>query len=171
MTRDLRVTVVTLLILAACVALQSTILGWIAIGGVRPDLALIVLVFVALRKGAMVGQVAGFASGIVEDFASVSPLGFHMLLGTVIGFLAGLPSGNLFVDPLAMPILLTVTATIVKGLVSGIVSALFGLEASGFRYFAGRLWIEAGYNALLSPFLFAALNLVRMFKQSEKQES
>ncbi len=171
MTRDLRVTIVTFFIMAACVVLQSTVLSVIEIGGVRPDLALIVLVFVSLRRGAMVGQVAGFASGVVEDFASVSPLGFHMLLRAVIGFLAGLPSGNLFVDPLLMPILLTASATIVKGLVSGIVSALFGLEASGFRYFAGRLWIEAGYNALLSPFLFAVLGLLKMFKQAEKQES
>jgi rod shape-determining protein MreD len=169
MSGNLRVTVVTFLILAGCVLLQSTLLGWVAIGGVRPDLALIVLVFVALRRGAMVGQVAGFASGIVEDFASVSPLGFHMLLRAVIGYLAGLPAGNLFVDPLLMPILLTVIATIVKGLISGLVSALFALEASGFRYFAGRLWIEAGYNALLAPFVFALLGLLRIFKPADKE--
>jgi uncharacterized Tic20 family protein len=53
MGRDLRAIVVAFVIMAACVALQSTILGKIAILGVRPDLALIVLVFVALRRGSM----------------------------------------------------------------------------------------------------------------------
>ncbi len=169
MGRDLRVTIITFLILAGCVVLQSILPGWLSIVGVRPDFALIVLIFVALRRGSMVGQVAGFASGIVEDFASVSPLGFHMLLRSVIGFIAGLPAGNLFLDPLFMPILLTVIATIFKGLVSGLVSALFGLEASGFRYFAGRLWIEAACNALASPFLFALLGLFRIFKATDKE--
>jgi rod shape-determining protein MreD len=170
MGRDLKALVVAFVLLAACVVLQSTILGRIAILGVRPDLALIVLVFVALRRGSMTGQVAGFTSGIVEDLVSASPVGFHMLLRTLIGFLYGLFSGNVFVDPLLMPIVLTVVATILKGLISGIVSLVFGLKASGFLYFTGRLWIEAGYNALAAPFLFALLNLLKVFKQSEKEE-
>ncbi|OHD73987.1 MAG: rod shape-determining protein MreD [Spirochaetes bacterium RBG_13_68_11] len=169
MGRDLKAIVVAFAILAVCVVLQSTILGRIAILGVRPDLALIVLVFVALRRGSMTAQVAGFASGIVEDLVSASPVGFHMLLRTLIGFLYGLFSGNVFVDPLLMPIVLTIVATILKGLISGIVSLVFGLKASGFLYFTGRLWIEAGYNALTAPFLFALLNLLKVFKQSEKE--
>jgi hypothetical protein len=38
-------------------------------------------------------------------------------------------------------------------------------------YFAGRLWIEAGYNALAAPFMFALLNLLKVFKQAEKEGS
>ena len=169
MGRDFKAIFIAFVILAACVVLQSTILGRIAILGVRPDLALIVLVFVALRRGSMTAQVAGFASGIVEDLVSASPVGFHMLLRTLIGFLYGLFSGNVFVDPLLMPIVLTIVATILKGLISGIVSLVFGLQASGFLYFTGRLWIEAGYNALTAPFLFALLNLLKVFKQSDKE--
>jgi rod shape-determining protein MreD len=169
MGRDLKATIVAFVLLAACVVLQSTILGRIAILGVRPDLALVVLVFVALRRGSMTAQVAGFASGIVEDLVSVSPVGFHMLLRTLIGFLYGLFSGNVFVDPLLMPIVLTVAATILKGVVSGLVSLVFGLTSSGFGYFAGRLWLEAGYNALAAPFLFALLNLLKVFKQADRE--
>jgi len=171
MGRDLKAIVVTFLIMAACIALQSTILGKIAILGVRPDLALIVLVFVALRRGSMTAQVSGFAAGIVEDLVSASPVGFHMLLRTLIGFLYGIFSGNVFVDPLLMPIVLSIAATIIKGIIAGLVSLLFGLQGSGFMYFAGRLWIEAGYNALAAPFLFALLNLLRVFKQAEREGS
>lgn len=171
MGRDLKAIVAVFVIMAACVVLQSTILGKIAILGVRPDLALIVLMFVALRRGSMTAQIGGFAAGIVEDLVSASPVGFHMLLRTVIGFLYGIFSGNVFLDPLLMPIVLTIAATILKGLISGFVSLLFGLQSSGFMYFAGRLWIEAGYNALAAPFLFALLNLLRVFKQAEREGS
>jgi rod shape-determining protein MreD len=171
MGRDLKAIAVAFAIIAACVVLQSTVFRYIAIRGVRPDLALVVLVFVALRRGSMTAQVAGFAAGIVEDLVSVSPVGFHMLLRTVIGFLYGLLSGNVFVDPLLMPIVLAIVATILKGLISGLVSLVFGLQSSGFMYFAGRLWIEAGYNAIAAPFVFALLNLLKVFKQAEKEGS
>ncbi len=170
MGKDLRITLVTLLFLTVAVLLQSTVLGSIAIASVRPDLALIILVFVSLRRGSMVGQVSGFFSGILEDFMSVSPLGFHPLMRAVIGYLYGLFSGAVFVDPFLMPMVLTVIATLLKGVLSGLVSTVFGLSSSGFLYFTGRLWIEVGYNAVLSPFLFALLNLFKVFKQAEKKE-
>ncbi len=169
MNRDFRATIFTVVAMGICILLQSTILGRIAIRGVRPDLAMLVLVFVSLRRGPMVGQVSGFVSGFLEDLMNLSPLGFHSLLRTVIGFLFGLLSGNVFIDPFLMPIILAVVATILKGIVAGIVSAVFGIESSGFITFAGRLWIEVGYNGIVAPFLFALLNLFRVIKQTDKE--
>ena len=169
MNRDLRVTVFTIVALVICILLQTTILGRIAIRGVRPDLAMLVLVFVSMRRGSMVGEVSGFATGFLEDLMNVSPLGFHSLLRTVIGYLYGLLSGNVFIDPFLMPIVLAVVATILKGILSGIISAIFGLAASGFITFTGRLWIEVGYNGVIAPFLFALLNLFKVFKQADKE--
>ncbi len=165
----LRVFILSLLFLCGAVLLQSTVLGNLAIAGVRPDIALIILVFVSVRRGSMIGQLSGFASGILEDFMSVSPLGFHPLMRAVIGYLYGKFSGKVFIDPFLMPILLTAAATLIKGVISGLVSAVFGLTASGFLYFTGRIWIEMGYNGVLAPFLFALLNLIRTFKQADKE--
>jgi rod shape-determining protein MreD len=167
--RDLRTTIVTIICLAVCIVLQSTILGRVAIRGVRPDLAMLLLVFVSLRRGPMVGQISGFASGFLEDLMNVSPLGFHSLLRTVIGYLYGLLSGNVFVDPFLMPIILAVVATLLKGVLSGVVSGLFGIQSSGFITFTGRLWIEVGYNGIVAPFFFALLNLFKVFKQTDKE--
>lgn len=171
MNRDLKITLFTLLAVGVCIMLQSTLLGRIAIRGVRPDLALIVLVFVSLRRGSMVGQVSGFVSGFLEDLMNVSPLGFHSLLKTVIGYLYGVFSGNVFVDPFLMPMVLAVVATILKGVLAGVVSAVFGIASSGFITFTGRLWIEVAYNGVLAPFLFALLNLFKVFKQADKEGS
>jgi rod shape-determining protein MreD len=169
MNREFRVTFFTIVAMVICILLQSTILGKIAIRGVRPDLALIVLIFVSVRRGSMVGQVSGFATGFLEDLMNVSPLGFHSLMRTVIGYVYGLLSGNMFIDPILLPIILTVIATILKGILAGIISAVFGIEASGFITFRGRLWIEVGYNGVIAPFFFALLNLFKVFKQADKE--
>ncbi len=169
MNRDVRVTIFTILAISVCVLLQSTLLNRIAIRGVRPDLALIVLIFVSMRRGSMVGQISGFAAGIFEDLMNVSPLGFHSLMRTLIGYLYGIFAGNVFIDPFLMPMILTAIATILKGLLAGIISAIFGIGSSGFIIFTGRLWIEVAYNGVLAPFLFALLGIFRIFKQAEKE--
>jgi rod shape-determining protein MreD len=169
MNRDLRTTLYTILALVICILLQSTVFRYIALRGVQPDLALLVLVFVSMRRGSMVGQVSGFATGFIEDLMNVSPLGFHSLMRTVIGFLYGLLSGNVFIDPFLMPIILAVVATLLKGVLAGVISAIFGLAASGFITFTGRIWIEVGYNGVIAPFLFALLNLFKVFKQADKE--
>ena len=76
---------------------------------------------------------------------------------------------HVLIDPFLMPIILAVVATLLKGVLSGIVSALFGIASSGFVTFTGRIWIEMGYNGVVAPFLFALLNLFRVFKQADKE--
>jgi rod shape-determining protein MreD len=162
--------IVSLLLLGAAVLLQTTLLPFVAVRGVKPDLVLVILVFVSIRKGAMTGQVSGFLSGLAEDFLSLSPLGFHALIRTCMGFFYGLTAGNIFVDPILIPPVLVVIATLFKGLASSILIALFSLPAAGFAAFAGPFWIELGYNALLAPFFFAALGLFKALRPKDKDE-
>jgi rod shape-determining protein MreD len=156
-------------LIALAVVLQSTLLHWVAIRGVKPDVGLIILVFVAIRRGSMTAQLSGFAAGMVEDFLSLSPLGFHAFIRTVVGFLYGLTVGSIFVDPILMPLILTIAATLLKALVSSLLVSFLSIPAEGFSVFIGPLWIELGYNAVLAPFLFALLGLIKVFKP-QKQE-
>jgi rod shape-determining protein MreD len=169
MSRELKSFLLATGLIALAVVLQSTLLHWVAIRGVIPDLGLIILVFVAIRRGSMTAQLSGFAAGVVEDFLSLSPLGFHAFIRTVVGFLYGLTVGSIFVDPILMPVILTIVATLFKALISSLLVSFLAIPAEGFGVFTGPLWIEVGYNAILAPFLFAVLGLVRVFKP-QKQE-
>jgi len=168
MDRELKTILLSTLLLGSAVLLQSTVLRWVALKGVKPDLALIVLVFVAVRRGSMAAQASGFLAGLLEDSLSLSPLGFNALLRTVLGFFYGLTAGSIFVDPVLMPVLLILVATILKGLASCLLVVIFRIPAPGFQIFAGPLWIEVGYNALLAPFLFAPLRRLRALAPREK---
>ncbi len=169
MSRDLKAFLLSTGMIAVAVVLQSTLLHWVAIRGVIPDLGLIILVFVAIRRGSMTAQLSGFATGVVEDFLSLSPLGFHAFIRTLVGFLYGLTVGSIFVDPILMPVILTIIATLIKGLASSVLVSFLSIPAQGFGVFTGPLWIEMGYNAVLAPFLFALLGLVKVFKPQNKE--
>ena len=169
MSRDLKAFLLSTGMIALAVVLQSTLLHWVAIHGVIPDLGLIILVFVAIRRGSMTAQLSGFATGLIEDVLSLSPLGFHALIRTVVGFLYGLTVGSIFVDPILMPVLLTIIATLFKALISSLLVSVLSIPAEGFSVFTGPLWIEMGYNAVLAPFLFALLGLLKVLKPQNKE--
>jgi rod shape-determining protein MreD len=152
---------IALLLSGGAVVLQTTLFGYISIAGAKPDLALIIILFVANSRGRMEGQVTGFFTGMIEDILSIAPLGFHMILKTVLGFLYGLTKGSVFMDPILMPFILAVTGTALKGLLMVIISALFSLSLNFATVFNLQFLIEMGYNGLLSPLVFALLPLVK----------
>jgi len=169
MSRDLKAFVLSSGLIVSAVVLQSTLLHWVAVRGVIPDMGLIVLVFIAVRRGSMTAQLSGFVSGVVEDVLSLSPLGFHAFVRTVVGFLYGLTQGGIFIDPILMPVILTIIATIFKALISSLLVVFLSIPAAGFAVFTGPLWIELGYNAVLAPFLFAALGLFKALKPRDRE--
>ena len=168
MDRTLRFAIVSALMLAVAVILQSTVLEYVAISGVKPDLALIVLVFVAVQGGPMVGQVSGFVAGLVQDFLSLPPLGMGALVRTTIGFVYGRLQGALAAASILAPIVLVLVATVMKGVLLWLAAALLA-PAFGMRLTAGS-FIELGYNSLLAPLLFGALGRIKALQAPDRKE-
>ena len=169
MVKPVKLTLVSIGLLSAAVLLQSTVLGFVAIGGVKPDLSLILLIFIASRTGSMVGQVSGFAAGLLQDFFSYPPLGFYALIRTLIGALYGKLQGAFFIDSLFIPIVLALAATLIKGLLVWLMALVFSISAPSMPLLGAKFWIEAGYNSVLTPFLFALLNTIKIYKISKKE--
>jgi len=53
------------------ILLQTTLVRFLAVGGLEPDIVLVWIVFYALRRGQISGTIAGFASGLLLDLLSV----------------------------------------------------------------------------------------------------
>jgi len=160
---------VSFVLLIGAVILESTLLHRIKISNVIPDLSLIILVYIAYRKGSMTGQVSGFVTGLTEDFLSISPLGLNAFIKTFIGYIYGMIQGNVFVDPLLMPIILVAVATLVKALLLAVFEVIFPIPQITAHFFTHDLWISILYNSLLAPFFFALLNLIKALKPGEKR--
>jgi rod shape-determining protein MreD len=71
------------------VFLQTGIVSELPVLGVAIDLTPLVVAFVGLQSGAVVGAVTGFAIGLLVDFTLVQTLGLTSLIFTVIGYGAG----------------------------------------------------------------------------------
>jgi rod shape-determining protein MreD len=111
----------------------------------------------------MEGKLMGFLGGLVKDFLSLSPFGFHALIDTTIGHVFGFTKEKVYIDPVTLPVLLAVSATLIKALGSFLLFALFIPEKLG-SYFGISMLIEIGLNAVSAPFLYALLRLVGLMK-------
>ncbi len=73
------------------ILLQTTLAQYLAVAGLSPDIALIWIVYLSLRRGQIAGTVAGFFTGLILDLLSGSDgmLGLAALSKTAGGFMAG----------------------------------------------------------------------------------
>jgi rod shape-determining protein MreD len=78
-------------LVVAAVVLQTAVLSQVAIDGVVPDLALVLVVAAALVRGPEVGAVTGFVAGLLVDLAPPADhvAGRWALALVVVGYLAG----------------------------------------------------------------------------------
>lgn len=164
----IRSIVLSSLIMTLCAYLQSTILQKIAVFGVIPDLALIVLIFTSIKNGSMEGQISGFASGIATDFISRMPLGYTVFTQTVIGFVYGIFKSNIFIDYFIAPFLMAFIGTVFKALLTVILSIFFSGQVQAYSFFTRGLWIEGLYNAVLAPLVFFLLSLFKRFLLTQR---
>jgi len=115
-----------------------TVVPVVGVGGIVPDVPVVLTVLLALRYGSEAGCLTGFALGLAQDAVAGGPLGLHALSKALLGFIAGdLPRWVLVTRP-AIPIGIAILATVVDGLVR------FGLLQL-FHYPA-----PLGYNGIVA---------------------
>ncbi len=76
-------------LLLAAVLLQTTVAPNIRVLGANPDFVLIVVVSVALLRGAETGAIFGFLAGTLVAVALLEPLGMSALVFVVVGYFTG----------------------------------------------------------------------------------
>lgn len=129
---------------------QSTVIPELGFWGVVPDLPVVLVVLLALRRGPEVGCVIGFALGLAQDVLAGGPLGLHALSKSVIGFVAGdLPRWCLVANPL-VPVVAAVAATLVDGALRFAVLQLFHYPAAFGELLGSVILPQAAYNGILT---------------------
>lgn len=85
---------IPLVIFIPVVIIQLTVIPFISIGEVVPNLILIAVVFISISYGQIFGTVTGATYGLLYDLISGNLLGSNMLSKTIAGFIAGYFSGE-----------------------------------------------------------------------------
>jgi rod shape-determining protein MreD len=84
-TNIIQITILGLL----AIIIQAFFIPLIEIGVWRPDIVLLVVLYIGYRYGMISGALTGFALGIIQDALSPLPIGITSLANSIIGFSAG----------------------------------------------------------------------------------
>jgi rod shape-determining protein MreD len=160
--------VVSTLIVVACDFAQSTWFSAISVLGVKPDLALLVLIWLSYQNGSVAGSAAGFLSGLAQDFISASPIGFNAFIKTAVASAAGLLHGSFYIDRLLLPVILGAAGTLAKALAAGLLFLVFGSKLHAYELFGRTLWLEAAYNGVIAPLVFLLLSPLKGAVKAER---
>jgi rod shape-determining protein MreD len=128
---------------------QWSVVPILSVGGVTPDLPLIVTAFLALRRGPEIGCLAGFLAGFLQDMAGGGLIGVQALTKALAGFGMGLLVGRLWVASPLVQVPGLVLVSVAEGLMRYCLLQLFHFPASFGDLMLHVILPQALYNGFL----------------------
>lgn len=148
--------------------LQSTILDYIKILHVKPNLLVIFIISVALLRGNVEGAVVGFFTGLAQDMAAGKSVGFYALLGMYTGVLVGSVNKRLYRENFLVILFFTFVSTLCY---ESVVYLVGPFAKTGVEYILvakDLILPEAVYNSLVSIIIYIfAIKLSYRLEQSD----
>ena len=147
-------------IMLVSVSLQSTVIPVISLGGVRPDVVLVVVISAALPRGRETGLLCGAFGGILQDLLSAGPFGLNTLTKMLLGLLIGFFERKVNQGNLLLPLVAIAAGTVGATLMSAMFLLFYGFGAS----ILAVLWQMVptiAYHILLAAPVHAAMLWVK----------
>jgi len=130
--------------------LQANFFNWFTIAGVKPNLFVILILFVGLFAGKNIGLTVGISFGIILDLFISRKIGVSGIMLGLIGFGGGYLDKNFSKESKITIMIMVMGSTLVYETGSYIINTL--IFSSNFEIipFIIKLIIETLYNAILT---------------------
>jgi rod shape-determining protein MreD len=144
---------------------QATLAPALRIADVSPDIPLIVVVLLALRRGPEFGCAAGFIAGLLQDVAAGGLIGVQALTKALVGFGLGTAGGRLRVTQPLVQVPGLVVLTMAEAVVRFALLQLFRFPAPFGEMMVYVALPQAVYNGFLGAALVFALAWSNILKE------
>lgn len=153
-----------LLVIVGGGVLQSTVVAVAGVGGITPDIPLILTALIALRYGPESGCLAGFVAGLLQDASGGGLVGVQALTKGLAGFGMGLLVGRFWVSNPLVQVPGLVLLSISEGLGRFLLLQMFHYPAAFGDLMLHVILPQALYNGLIGTLCIvaeASIELVR----------
>jgi len=144
--------------LVSAIAVQGALLSRLTFLGPHPDLVLVVVLSIALYDGPLAGAVSGFFAGFAVDLLSDHVLGVGALVLCVAGWATGTVRDYYDRFSATTPIVIIAAGSALATLCLGLALKLLGDPRIAWSSLASDVPRIALYDAVLTPFVFAAVS-------------
>lgn len=153
-----------LIVLLFCIflifILQCDWVQALSLGGVIPNVILILVVSVAFFRGCTVGLLTGFLCGLLQDLLFGDVLGFYAMVYMCAGYFSGLAHKEFYDYDLKLPLTLIAAADLFYSFI--VYGFLFLIRGRlNFTYYLTRVILpEAVYTVLAAVAVYSVLYLI-----------
>ena len=137
--------------------LQTTLFPLLAVRGIFPNTALIIVTSYALLRGSKEGAIMGGFTGLMMDIFFSKMIGFYTLLYLGIGLLFGRSQKNFYRENYILPIIFCVVSTVMYQAVLYIVGFVFRGEGNLLYFLFSVLGPELVYTAIVTILVYRIL--------------
>ncbi|MGH8989426.1 MAG: rod shape-determining protein MreD [Acidimicrobiales bacterium] len=139
-----------ILVVALALLFQTTVVLDVRIGGVSPNVMILLPIAAGVAAGPIEGAGVGFVAGLAADLLSPTPLGLSALVGTIVGFGVGALSGGMVREVRGLPTVVALGASAVAVILYAVLGALLGEPQFLHVNLALVVAVVAVANALLA---------------------
>jgi len=154
------------LIALLAVVVQTTVLPMTRLG--RPDLLLIICVYLGLHQHSMFGVFGAFLLGYLQDAFSGGVIGLNAFGMCLVFAVVYLTSRRLWVDNAVSKVVVVFLASVVKTVAILALVAVF-ISEDLWRTIVRYLVLDAAVAAIISPAVFAVLSRTQLLAQVEEE--
>ena len=163
--------IVTIAIIFVCFLLECTVFQGIALGGVTPNLLIVVTSSFGFMRGKKEGMMVGFISGLLVDIMFSDLIGFYALIYMVLGYANGFFKKIFYDDDVKLPLILITASDFIYG---NIVCVFMFVMRSRFHYFyylKSVIIPELIYTILVTIILYQAILYINKKLEAEEKRS
>lgn len=148
------ITIYLILLFIIIYLLQVNFFSWFNIGGVKPNLFIILLLMIGLFAGKKMGIIYGILMGMTLDFWMCKSIGVYSIMLAVVGFLGGSLSKNFSKDSRITMLTMIAIATLLYEV--GVIMLNYFINSSEITisYLLKTLITEIIYNSIITIIIY-----------------
>lgn len=136
------------------VVVQTSVAPYLTVLGAKPDVAMVIVVCLAMMRGPVWGATVGFAAGLLIDIALFQTLGISSFLFTLVGYFSGRYAEGVDPDSWFPPIFIVFVSSAIVQVLHAMIMFLLGVEASVAFVLLRIVLPTSVLNALLAAPIF-----------------
>ena len=130
---------------------QTTLLHSFTILGVRPDIVLILTIFISANLGEDRGAISGFTLGLIQDCLSSNLLGANAFSKGVIGFIFGNLRDKIFFENTISQLAFILLASLIDAAIISLILFLTIPDKTQMSIVLNKLLLSSVYTTLVAP--------------------
>lgn len=152
-----------------CFELQTAIFCKLQLGGVSPNLLIMVIAASGMLYGRKLGMFSGVIGGILVDAMFSTVIGVSILIYTIIGYVNGIANKLYFKEDLYIPLLSIALSDFAYGILYYICRFMLRGRMDFLYYFVHIMLPEAIYTTIVGFFIYMLMRWVKEYFNPEER--